>query len=237
MLQKKTIITRVHGSFLASTEKQLLRALATRVPQAIMPDHLTLLGIFGAALCGLSYAASVVSPVFLWLASLGLVVNWLGDSLDGTLARHRRIERPRYGFFIDHTTDVASQALIFLGLGTSPYLRFDIACLTLMSYWLAALYTFIRALVTDVFQISYGGFGPTEIRLGLITYNLALLAVGSIVVETGFGAVSPLDLICVAIFIVVFITFPILTWREGRRLAKLDALPPDTRSQKETTIP
>src|SRR5208282_3347313 len=116
------MVERVHRSWSGALERPLLRWLAAREPAAITPDHLTLLGCGGALLCGLAYVASLYSPAFLWFANLGLLVNWFGDSLDGSLARSRKKERPRYGFFIDSTTDVISELLILLGLGASPYM-------------------------------------------------------------------------------------------------------------------
>jgi phosphatidylglycerophosphate synthase len=222
---QQTTVARVHRSFLAARERRLLIWMAVRVPARIMPDHLTLIGLAGAALCGLSYAATTWSAGFLWLACFGLAANWFGDSLDGNLARHRGSERPQYGFFIDHTTDVASQVFIFLGLGMSPYMHMVIACLALMSYWLAALYTFIRAIATDIFQISYWGIGPTEIRLALIAYNLALLLAGPDVFQLWHGF-SLIDVFCGGLFGVVFLAFLTLILHEGRRLAALDKAEP-----------
>src|SRR5207249_10854812 len=120
--------------------------LVTKLPAAIKPDHLTLTGFIGAVLCGSSYAASWLSHNFLWLASAGLVINWFGDSLDGTLARFRKIERPRYGFFIDNATDLISQLCIFMGLGASPYMRFDIACLGLAGYYMISFFNLIKSI-------------------------------------------------------------------------------------------
>jgi archaetidylinositol phosphate synthase len=219
-------VVRVHHSVLAVRERRLLIWLAGRLPASVMPDHLTIFGVIGAAVCGVSYAASWVSPGLIWFASLGLVVNWFGDSLDGTLARRRNIERPRYGFFVDHTTDVVSQVCIFLGLGASPYMHLDTACLALMSYWIAALYTFIRALATDIFQISYWGIGPTEIRLALLAYNLSLLTIGPFALQTAYGAFSPIDVVCAGIFVTVFLAFLLLIVHEARRLALQERMPP-----------
>ena len=222
-MQYDTALSRVHRSWLAARERGLLTWLAARLPRWVTPDQLTAFGLAGALLCGAAFWASALSPRFLWLACLGLAMNWFGDSLDGSLARHRRIERPRYGFFIDHTTDVVSQTLIFLGLGLSPHMRFDMACLMLMSYWIAALYTFIRAVAVRVFQISYFGIGPTEIRIGLLVYALFLLAAPPVTLATPFGPAAPLDVIAVAVFAVVFASFLWLIRSEGRRLAALDA--------------
>ena len=186
-------------------------------------DHLTIAGMAGALLCGAAYAATWLSPQFLWLASFGLLVNWFGDSLDGSLARVRQQERPRYGFFIDYTADVLSQIFIFFGLGASPYLHFDMACLAIISYWMASLFTLIRTVATEVFQLSFFGIGPTEIRIGLIAYNFLLLGFGEWSLETRFGKVSLLDGIMVVIFVAVFVTFLAMRRAEGQRLAAEDA--------------
>jgi archaetidylinositol phosphate synthase len=215
-------LSRIHESWFAKKEKQLLIAIAAKLPPSITPDHLTLLGLLGAVLTGISYIACNYSANYLWLASLGFIINWFGDSLDGTLSRYRKIERPIYGFFIDHNTDVFAQLFIFMGLGLSPFMHFNIACIALLSYWIASLYTFIRAIATNQFQISYGGFGPTEIRLSLIVYNFLLFFVGPLPIETPyFGQVMFINFIIIPIFIVVFISFLSLVWIEGRRLAKL----------------
>jgi archaetidylinositol phosphate synthase len=230
-------VARVHDSVSAPYERRLLIWLAARLPGFITPDHLTFFGVAGSLLCGVSYAATLLSRDFLWLASFGLVANWFGDSLDGTLARYRKTERPRYGFFIDHTTDVVSQAFIFLGLGASPFMHFETACLALMSYWLAALYTFIRALATNIFQISYWGIGPTEIRLSLLAYNLILLVVGPAAIRIGYGSLSLIDVLCSVIFVMVFLSFLVLILHEGRRLAVLEAPPPDTLTLEAASVP
>lgn len=217
------MVVRLHRAWSAEFERSLLGWIAARLPGAITSDQLTCLGVIGALICGCSYIACFASPVFLWVANLGLLLNWFGDSLDGTLARVRHRERPHYGFFIDHTTDVLSQLLIFFGLGASPYMRFDMACLAVISYWLAALFTFIRALATEIFQISYWGIGPTEIRLGLIAYNFYLISFGSPEFATRFGSFAPIDICVIIIFLLVFISFVVMMISESRRLAKEDA--------------
>jgi len=215
-------LTRVQHSWFATRERALLVWLASRLPSWTKPDHLTALGIFGAFLSGLGFAASNLSTSWLWLVCLGLLMNWFGDSLDGSLARVRKIERPRYGFFVDHASDVVAQAMIFLGLGTSRYIRFDAACVLLLSYWIASLFTFIRAVATRVFQISYFGIGPTEIRAGLLGYTVLLITFGPVSVQTKYGPLSPLDGIAVGIFVIVFTCYVIMALREARHLAALE---------------
>ena len=229
-MQRAALALRVHQSVLAGPERKLLVWLADRVPDWIAPDHLTLLGVAGALLSGVALWASAVSPLFLWLACMGIAINWLGDSLDGSLARHRHVERPEYGFFIDHTTDVISQAFVLLGLGASPYLRFEMACLLLLSFWIISLYTYIRAVAIGIFQVSFCGVGPTELRLGLICCVLGLFVIGTATIPTPIGNVSPLDAMSVLIFVVVFGWYLWTVWFEGRQLAKADLLASTSRT-------
>jgi len=191
--------------------------IAAGLPGWVTPDRLTLLGLFGALLTGLAYVASWRGPGFLGLAVLGLGLNWFGDSLDGTLARVRQIERPVYGYFLDHSTDVISQVFIFLGLGLSRYLRFDAACLILMSYWMAALLTFIRAVATKVFQISYFGIGPTEIRIALLVYTVVVGFAGRL--ELPWFHITLIDLFGFALFPLVFLSFVVMVKLESKALA------------------
>ena len=191
-MDEPKVVYRVHDSWLAAAERRLLVWIASRLPGWVTPDGLTGFGLAGAALCGLGYLGTYWSPTGLLVACLGIAMNWFGDSLDGSLARVRKIERPQYGFFIDHNTDIMSQVFIFFGLGLSPYMRFDTACLCLLSYWVASLYTFIRAVSIGMFQISYFGIGPTEIRIALATYTLGGAWVAHAERERGSLAVGKL---------------------------------------------
>src|SRR5215813_14256769 len=110
------MISRVNTSWVIPLERPLVGWLASKLPLGVTPDRLTLTGFAGALICGLAYAFSSLSPELLWISSAGLIINWFGDSLDGTLARFRKIERPQYGFFVDSTIDLLSQLCIFLGL-------------------------------------------------------------------------------------------------------------------------
>jgi archaetidylinositol phosphate synthase len=217
------MLSRMNTSWVIPVEHPLVGWLAPKLPDAVTPDHLTLIGFIGALICGLAYSASWLSPVFLWVASAGLIINWFGDSLDGTLARYRKIERPRYGFFIDNATDLLSQICIFFGLGASPYMRFDIACLALASYYMVSFFSIIKAIDTHVIIIGFFGVGPTEIRLGLICYNFLLIMIGTWSINTSFGPISPIDGMVVLIVTAVLISLIVTIWSEGRRLAREEA--------------
>ena len=214
------MLSRVNTSWVIPLERPLVGWLAAKLPIGVTPDHMTLTGFVGALICGVAYGASWLSPSLLWLASAGLIINWFGDSLDGTLARFRKIERPRYGFFIDNTTDFLSLLCIFFGLGISPYMRFATACLGLVAYYMASFFNLIRSMDTQVIQIGYYGIGPTEIRLGLICYNFFLLTIGDWPVRTPVGLLSLMDGFVIIAFVAVLVSFLVMVWSEGRRLAQ-----------------
>ena len=165
---------RVNDILLGPLERPALHWLAAHMPAWVTPDICTAIGVLGALLTMISYGLSNYNPNYLWLASLGFLINWFGDSLDGTLARYRHIERPRYGFYIDHVTDVVCQVMIFLGLGLTPYVSFNIACLALISYLLLSILVYVRTYVAGEFKISYGRLGPTESRALAVLLNTAM---------------------------------------------------------------
>jgi len=161
---------------LAEPERRLLRWTAARLPRRIMPDHLTALGVLGAILVGAGYALAGRHAGWLWLASGGLLVNWFGDSLDGTLARVRKIERPKYGYYIDHMVDAINTAVIGVGIGLSPYVSLPIALGLVILYLCLSINVYLESSVFGLFELGFGIFGPTEVRLLLVIANAGLYA-------------------------------------------------------------
>lgn len=212
---------RINDILLGPMERPALRWLAAHMPGWVNPDILTGVGILGSVVIFFSYWLTNINANFLWLASLGLVINWFGDSLDGTLARYRKIERPKYGFFVDHTVDAVSTLLVVFGLGLSPYVKFEIACLALISFLLMSVLVYIRTYVDGVFKISYGKFGPTEVRLIIIIANTVVYFVGNPVVRLWFGAISIYDLIAGIVAALLAVIFVFSTIKQARELAKL----------------
>ncbi len=217
---------RVNDILLGPLERPALRWLSAHMPAWVSPDLCTAIGVFGALLILFGYGLSGLSRDFLWLASLGFLVNWFGDSLDGTLARHRHIERPKYGFYLDHTVDVVCQVMIFLGLGLTPYIRFSIACLTLIAYLMLSVLAYVRTCVVGEFKISYGRLGPTEIRVLAILLNTAMYFFGLRAVEFSLGiagklSISVYDLVVGAIGLLLLFFFLTTASRQARILAKL----------------
>lgn len=165
--------TRQMEFLLAGVERRVLHFLATRVPRTIRSNHLTALGMVGAAGAGAAYALTRYDPAWLWVASLMLVINWVGDSLDGTLARVRGTQRPKYGYYLDHVVDAFSTAVIGVGLGLSPYVDLGLALGIVVVYLAMSINVYLESTVFGVFKISYGRIGPTEVRLILILLNTA----------------------------------------------------------------
>lgn len=204
---------RVTGSVLGVVERPLLLWLARSLPAAITSDQLTAIGVLGALITFSGYVLSGTHDAFLWLASLGLVVNWFGDSLDGTLARLRRLERPRYGFLVDHTSDLVSQVLVTLGLGLSPFVRFDVACLGLIMFLAFVAFSMMKTVVQGRLQISYVGIGPTELRCMLIAINTLLFLYPPPVLVVLWEPLTILDLffLALSVFGTVLLVFSALS--------------------------
>jgi len=213
-------LNRIHNSIVSAVERRALHWLVSRIPKRVSPDALTAFGIFGAALTLLGYVLTAWSAAFLWLACLGLVFHWLGDSLDGTLARFRRIERPRYGYFLDQTVDVIGNLLICLGMGLSAYVRLDIALLALAGYHALSIYSLVKACVSRDFHISIVGFGPTEMRLLMIAMNVNILLFGAPVFAVGDIAITWCDVTVLLMAVGFFSIFIYLIVDYARQLAR-----------------
>jgi len=214
---------RENDILLGFLERPALNWLAAHMPDWVTPDILTWLGISASVLIFISYILTHISPYFLWLASFGFLLNWVGDSLDGTLARYRKIERPRFGFLIDHWMDAISTVLIFIGLGISPYVDLVVACMGVIAYLLLSIMVYLITYVTGVFQITNAKIGPTEIRVLAILSNTVLFFVGNLTFELPWlGTTSLYTLIVGILSIVMLLYFLINTGIQARKLALLD---------------
>jgi archaetidylinositol phosphate synthase len=170
-----TPATRVQQSFVAAAEKKALLWLAKRTPRSINSDHLTLLGFAAQFLAGVCYALARWNRYLLLLGILFLALNWLGDSLDGTLARVRNCQRPRYGFYVDHIVDTIAAFFLMGGLAFSGYIHPAIAFGMLIAFLMLSIEAYLATYTLGQFQLSYWKLSPTEIRLLLAAGNIALL--------------------------------------------------------------
>ncbi len=211
---------RINESFLALKERAALSALVRRLPHWATPDHLTAIGLGGAVLTLLSFVACRWSDVFLVGVVLGLFLNWFGDSLDGTLARHRSIERPHYGYFIDHSSDLIAQTLIIIGLGVSPFFTVASSLLVLSLYLLMSSYTYLRVVTESVHRLSYGGMGATEFRLLVAGWALFAAWFGPDIATAQAYGFAILDIVIGGLSTLTFLGFVIVIQKDLVRLQR-----------------
>jgi len=166
--------TRLQKSFTASVERRMLLWLAARLPDWVQPDHLTLLGFAATFLAGAGYALARWTPAGLLIATVCLALNWFGDSMDGTLARFRCRQRPRYGFYVDHMIDSIGAAFLMSGLALSGFVSPRIAFGMLVAFLLLSIEVYLAAYALASFQLAFAKIGPTEIRLLLMLGNTVL---------------------------------------------------------------
>jgi phosphatidylglycerophosphate synthase len=204
---------------LAAPERRLLQAIAARLPRWVTSDGLTILGMVGALGTGAAYALSTLSPAWLWAASALLVVQWFGDSLDGTLARVRHAERPRYGYYVDHIIDAFSTAAIGAGIGLSPYVDLGVALAGVLAYLILSINIYLESQAFGVFRLGYSRIGPTEARVILVAANVALAWSGpsAILVPVATGAAA-------ALVIAMLVMGGVRIGRNLSELARLDSL-------------
>ena len=198
---------RQQESILAPLEKQTLAWLAERMPYWVNSDHLTLLGFVAMFFAGLSYYLAPGNPAMLLVGIVCLAVNWFGDSLDGTLARYRNRQRPRYGFYVDHIVDAFGALFLIGGLGLSDFMTGSVAMALIITYFLVSIEVYLATYTVGVFKLSFGVMGPTELRILLAIGNLALMVKPTVSIanrsyllcDVG-GVIATAGLACVAIY-------------------------------------
>ena len=219
---------RIQTSILNKQEKKLLVWLAQRQPAWVTSDFLTFVGVAGAVIFAIGGLLANHDTAFLWLSTLGLAINWYGDSLDGTLARVRHTQRPIYGFFIDHTLDALTTCLICIGLGLSPVMQMEVALLIMGGYLCLSIYTYVSTIIIDEFRLTYGKMGPTEVRLILIAVNT--LYIYTPWTEQSYQLCGRhygvFDFIGLAVAFILFLLYVLQLFKDLRTLSKKDPLKP-----------
>lgn len=211
-------IDRIQENLLARAERRLLNRLCAAMPGWVTPDKLTFIGMVGAAMILAGYLASNWNPAWLWLSIAGFLVHWFGDSLDGSLARFRKIERPRYGYFLDHSCDGLATAMIVLGIGVSPYVALEAALLGLAGYLLLSIHAFLSVRVLGELPLTYLNLGPTEVRVILVVLTLAFLIFG--VPQPVWNGATSFDLVAWGAGLLMIGLFIVQTAAKARLLAK-----------------
>lgn len=222
---------RMQTSILNGVEKKALIFLADRQPRWMTSNILTGIGTFGAIVISLGYILSQININYLWLSSLGFVINWYGDSLDGTLARVRNKQRPIFGYYIDHTVDIINELLIFLGLGLSGLICFDLSLFILIVYMMLTLNVSINAHLKKEFKLTYAKLGPTEFRVLAIIFNTVCIycpAISDSVMEISmFGkdiVLGSLDIAGVFVLLVLIIMYIVTVLNDIKDYDKIDPM-------------
>lgn len=216
---------RIQTSLINTVEKKVLVWIAKRQPLWVTSDMLTVLGSFGAFLTGLGFWLTRYGVDWLWLSSAGLIINWYGDSLDGTLARVRNCQRPIYGFYIDHTVDCVNEAIMFIGAGLSPLVNLNFTLITYILYLLMTINVSINAHLKSEFRLTYAKLGPTEFRLLIILVNILLVACPTLAFnkfEMVGQNLSLFDLIVLFIIVVLSVIYTATIISDIRQYAKID---------------
>lgn len=206
-------IERINRTLTSEVERKVLVWLAVRLPAWVTPDQLTALGLIAAVGIGVSYLAANFSLAYLWLANMGWVIHWFADSLDGTLARVRKMERPKYGHYVDHFVDTIATIIIVFGVAYSSLAHPTALFLLLVSYMFLSIHAYLWGAVRGIFRISYGFVGPTEARIFYIFLNLWVLTVGDSRFPLGPFVLSLFDVAAIGLSIF----FVAMTLRHGWR--------------------
>lgn len=223
---------RIQTSFLNGIEKKALVWLAARQPKWMVSDMLTFIGTLGSIVIAAGYILSSQSIHFLWLSSLGFIINWYGDSLDGTLARVRDMQRPIYGYYLDHTVDCINEAFMFLGVGLSPLMNLPLALMILVVYLFLTINVSVNAHLKGEFKLTYLKLGPTEFRVFAILVNTLFILVRPLrdfsqqVNILGHPAeLRALDVAGIIILVLLVVIYLITIISDARAYAKADPMP------------
>lgn len=229
MSEEKKQAARIQTSILSASEKKVLVWLAERMPSWVTSDMLTFVGFLGALVMATGYALSNLNIHWLWLACLGLFINWFGDSLDGSLARVRNTQRKTYGFFIDHNVDVINETIMFIGVGCSPMVNMSFAMLALVGYFMLSIYVYIDCHLKGEMRLTYGGLGPTEFRIILALVNIIFMYVPwlrlwkkDVVLFHNNFSVGLFDYITVAIALLLFVFYIVSFFRDAKYFSTID---------------
>ena len=223
---------RIQTSVLNGIEKKVLIYLAKRQPRWMTSDMLTFIGVIGSVLGALGYILSNLNIAWLWLSTAGYIVNWYGDSLDGTLARVRHTQRPIYGFYIDHCVDGITTAIICIGAGLSQLMNLGIAMTVLVLYLLLSISVYINSHLRGEFKLTYAGMGPTELRLIMIIVNTLYIYIAPIrnfaMHIYIFGnniTLGAFDFVAIGLILVLAAIYIQNFFSDAKGYAKIDPLP------------
>lgn len=231
MEKNKENSVRIQTSILNGVEKKALLFLAERQSAWMTSNILTFIGFIGSVLIAAGYLLSAKNINYIWLSSLGFIVNWYGDSLDGTLARVRNRQRPVFGYYLDHTMDVVCELIMFLGLGLSGLIKFEVSVLILVLYLMLTLNVSINAHLKNEFRLTYAKLGPTEFRVLGIIANTIVIYVDSILLPlvdlnilNRHIELSMLDIIGIVILFILILIYSVTVIKDLRDYSIMDTV-------------
>lgn len=215
---------RIQTTFINRLEKKALVWLAERQPAWVTSDMLTYFGVFAAVLYTAFCWMSQNNIYLLWVSSFCLVLNWYGDSLDGTIARVRQTQRPKYGFFIDHSLDALTTCMFCLGLGLSPIMELSTSLFIMAGYLCMSIYTYLTTIVMGKFRLTYGQLGPTEMRLIIIAVYISYIYLPLKETYLDFCGIhwTVYNTIGVLVAVTLFTVYIVSLVKDLRALAKID---------------
>ena len=234
MSEDKKQAARIQTSILNPLEKKVLVWLAQRMPAWVTSDMLTFVGFLGAIVMATGYALANLNLNWLWLSCLGLLINWFGDSLDGSLARVRNTQRKTYGFYIDHNVDVINETIMFVGVGLSPLVNMSFAMFALVAYFMLSIYVYIDCHLKGEMRLTYAGMGPTEFRLILIIVNICFIYIPwlsqwkkPITIFHNDFQVGLFDYIAVAVALAIFAAYIVSFFKDLKYFNQQDPIKKD----------
>jgi phosphatidylglycerophosphate synthase len=220
---------RIQTSLLYAVERKALIWLAKRQPSWVTSDMLTFVGTVGALMFAIGFILSRDNISWLWFSSLGMIVNWYGDSLDGTLARVRKTQRPIYGYYLDHTVDCINEGLMFFGIGLSGWMRLELALTAFVLYLFLTINVSMNAHLKGEFKLSYGNLGPTEFRILVILADTVLFFVPairqfskSICIGNQSICLSSLDLLAVLVIAALVVIYLATIISDAKHYSSID---------------
>lgn len=232
---------RIQTSIFNAAEKKILVWLAERMPAWVTSDMLTAVGVLGSMVIMAGYIRSNVNINWLWMASLGFVINWFGDSLDGTLARVRNCQRPIYGYYLDHMTDAVNESIMFIGAGLSVLIDLKLALFILVLYLIMTINVSVNAHLKNEFKLTYMGLGPTEFRIIMILVNTLFIYIRPLreysrtMVINGVSVTFTIfDYFAALIALVLSVIFVVTFIKDAKGYAKVDPLHKPENNKTET---
>lgn len=218
---------RENNGVLAGAERRALVWMADRMPRRVNSDHLTAVAAGGMVLTSAAFWAAGQMPHAVWVVIAGLAINWFGDSLDGTLARVRNQQRPRYGYYVDHVLDSAGMLLLFAGMALGGYLTPVVALATLVAYYFLSIEVYLATHALGTFRMAFWKIGPTELRIVIAAGALAATFMDPHVVQFGVP-LRPFDAGAVAGSAALLLTAVRSAIVNARTLYRAEPLPPES---------